>query len=641
MKCKLLVLLFFLLPASFVFAHKVLDLADVREAEGSRIDTFFYDLERGTYLNYGQLYEDACNPCRLRLIVANSGDQAGLNLLRIRAFENTEINSKSGAVLPLLEADKKIYYILQVLPQTIDTFFVELYQPEGLHFFCRIHGYPEVINIINEHFPKYFDSERFFEYGFYAILLVMAIISLIYYWFLRYNHFLYYTLYVIIVLLFFYIMFTAYDALEMYHVKHYQFFQGIYLLYFLQALFYLAYFGFVTLFLNTKEQFPSLHRIIRLTVGFTLLFIAVILVDIMLTGQSIVLIFNIYRIGMVLLGLIMIVMMINKQNLLIRLILVGSIFLFLGSVLTFYAGAYLQTETLFGINRSFYMQTGVLLEMLFFSMAVAYKTHLEVVEKNKYHKALKDALQRIQKDAIEKEKELNAKIEVATGEISEKEAQKMQAVLALKEKELEIQVLRAQINPHFIFNSINALKILIHQGRNEEALRYFEKYSKLLRLILENTHERKVTLAKELETIQLYVEIENLRLKYPVSLLVNIDAEIDPDFTMLPAMLLQPFVENAIWHGLSHREEPGGSINIHIKQQPDETLIIRISDNGIGRKAAAIYRSTTQKHQSLGSLITDKRLNLINDRDDSMQYTDLFDDAGKPSGTAVTLYVQP
>ena len=127
--------------------------------------------------------------------------------------------------------------------------------------------------------------------------------------------------------------------------------------------------------------------------------------------------------------------------------------------------------------------------------------------------------------------------------------------------ELEMKSLRAQINPHFLFNCMNAINGMIVHGENEEASLYLSKFSKLVRLILENAETTNVTLENELALLDSYIQLEKLRFKGKINYRIEVEKNIDPEEAFIPSMILQPFVENSIWHGLLHKtgKEAGSS----------------------------------------------------------------------------------
>ncbi len=163
-----------------------------------------------------------------------------------------------------------------------------------------------------------------------------------------------------------------------------------------------------------------------------------------------------------------------------------------------------------------------------------------------------------------------------------------------------------------------------------------------MRLVLENSRSEKVTLENELAALSLYIELETLRFKDKISYSLTVDPSVDKRFTRLPPLMIQPYVENAIWHGLMHREE-GGRIDIHLSHPTENQLEVEIMDNGIGRKAAIALKSkSATDKKSFGMQITSERLALVNtlyNTDTSIQITDLEDKNGNSLGTKVTLRI--
>jgi tetratricopeptide (TPR) repeat protein len=205
--------------------------------------------------------------------------------------------------------------------------------------------------------------------------------------------------------------------------------------------------------------------------------------------------------------------------------------------------------------------------------------------------------------------------------------------------DLEMQALRAQMNPHFIFNCLSSINRFILKNETEAASNYLTKFSRLIRTVLTNSKKSFISLEDELEMLRLYLEMEKLRFKDSFDYSITFINSIDDGNVFLPPLLLQPFAENAIWHGLMHKEGQG---KLEFELSIDEkVLTCAISDNGIGRnKAAALKSKSAEKEKSLGLQITKERLALLNEdftNETFFQIDDLFDNAGKPSGTRVTL----
>lgn len=206
--------------------------------------------------------------------------------------------------------------------------------------------------------------------------------------------------------------------------------------------------------------------------------------------------------------------------------------------------------------------------------------------------------------------------------------------------ELEIKALRAQINPHFLFNCMNSINRMILEGETDNASLYLTKFSRLVRMILENTEHSRVSLENELAMLESYIQLESLRFKGRIHYTIDMDDNIEPESTYLPSMVLQPFVENAIWHGLMHKDTPG-HITISLREE-DDRLHCRIEDNGVGReKARALKERSILKQHSMGMKITEERLRLLSkDRlEELIRISDLRDAMNQSLGTRVDITV--
>jgi tetratricopeptide (TPR) repeat protein len=185
------------------------------------------------------------------------------------------------------------------------------------------------------------------------------------------------------------------------------------------------------------------------------------------------------------------------------------------------------------------------------------------------------------------------------------------AVAVHKMAELEMQSLRSQLNPHFMFNSLNSLQRLILMEESDKSQSYLARFAKLLRMLLENADKPFIPLQKEIDFLQLYLGLEKLRvpdLQYSIST----DPALNTDQTLVPNMILQPYVENAIWHGLSHKENEK-QIKIRIYQE-NGTVNCEIEDNGVGRKKAEELKSLFRKeYKSKGMELLTKRFKLLNE----------------------------
>ncbi len=215
----------------------------------------------------------------------------------------------------------------------------------------------------------------------------------------------------------------------------------------------------------------------------------------------------------------------------------------------------------------------------------------------------------------------------------------------MKLNELKMEALRSQMNPHFIFNSLNSINYYIIKNDSENASNYLKKFSKLVRSILNHSKSEMVTLQEEIDINKLYVELEQMRFNQSFDFKIEINESLDTDDIQVPSMLLQPFIENAVWHGLMHKKDKG-LLLIRIEKSPNQSFVISIIDNGIGRIAAAELKSksaTNQKSHGMG--ITSERVDIYNKLNNlwliEQQTIDLVDENNQAKGTQINLTFNP
>ncbi|MFT4666050.1 MAG: ligand-binding sensor domain-containing protein [Polaribacter sp.] len=193
--------------------------------------------------------------------------------------------------------------------------------------------------------------------------------------------------------------------------------------------------------------------------------------------------------------------------------------------------------------------------------------------------------------------------------------------------ETETAVLRLQMNPHFIFNSMNSISRYILEKDIDTAHSYLARFAKLMRMILELAKEPFLTIAQELELLKLYLETEAMRFEDQVTYSFNVDDKIDPYEDFIPTMILQPFIENAIWHGLAQKKGTK-TITISFEKEEDH-LILSVEDNGIGRQAASKIKKDMPSHESKALAITRKRLKLFGEAESANTKLDIIDLKGE------------
>jgi LytS/YehU family sensor histidine kinase len=202
---------------------------------------------------------------------------------------------------------------------------------------------------------------------------------------------------------------------------------------------------------------------------------------------------------------------------------------------------------------------------------------------------------------------------------------------------LALKSLRSQMNPHFIFNALNSVNNYIAKSDERSANRFLSEFSTLMRSVLENSEEDFIPLTKELELLELYVKLEHSRFPEKFDYKLIIDEDVEVDAFQIPPMLLQPYIENAIWHGLRYKEEKG-YLKIHLKHRDKESIEITISDNGIGRKKSSKLKTQNQRKQkSKGMGNIKKRVAILNDMYKDRVDVTISDLETHGSGTKVTL----
>lgn len=202
------------------------------------------------------------------------------------------------------------------------------------------------------------------------------------------------------------------------------------------------------------------------------------------------------------------------------------------------------------------------------------------------------------------------------------------------------QALVAQLKPHFIFNALNSIHWYIRQNDKEKSSLYIQLFARLIRQILNNSRDPLVTLERELELLENYLKVEQLRFKDRMSYLLEVDPELDREAIHVPTQLIQPYVENAIWHGLMHKEGKG-RIEVRLKLNGDKITCV-VEDDGIGRQAAAGFQSNSKEHQSAGMGLSQQRLDLLESiykKTVSVRIIDLLSEDGTPCGTQVELTI--
>lgn len=341
---------------------------------------------------------------------------------------------------------------------------------------------------------------------------------------------------------------------------------------------------FAIAFLNAKKDYPKLYVFIRYTIY--LLAIVVFLISIIyiinpFSGVEET-ILNIERYYMILFSLLAYVhILMNYKN--------PLVIFYVGGSFTFLSGAVLA---LFFRNVQ-YMMYGAAIEVFIFSLGMGYKTKQIEAEKNKIE-----------------------------GEMDR----------------VKLTALRAQMNPHFIFNSLNSIRAYVISNKVKEASEYLSKFAQLIRLILHYSSKENIELHKELEALKLYIQLEELRFREDFEFKVQIDEKIEVNKVLVPPLILQPYIENAIRHGLAPKHGKK-SLKLKVNAEYDH-IVFSVKDNGVGRKySKKVQAQQNSKHKSIAMDLTKRRINLMglkNLKNDQVVIHDRYKD-DKPNGTEVII----
>ena len=206
--------------------------------------------------------------------------------------------------------------------------------------------------------------------------------------------------------------------------------------------------------------------------------------------------------------------------------------------------------------------------------------------------------------------------------------------------ETKMKALRSQLNPHFVFNSLNSIQYYIQVNEKRLAKDYLAKFGKLMRLFLEASHNDTVSLKNEIAQLQLYLELEKVRFENRWNYNIEVDQSLEVDMVTIPAMILQPILENSIIHGLGHRSSTGGLLNL-VFEEEGTNINVSIVDNGVGRERSREINSRRyNKPKSLSTSITQERIQIFNNYKDEkidILYQDLYDGDNNGAGTHVTV----
>lgn len=323
-------------------------------------------------------------------------------------------------------------------------------------------------------------------------------------------------------------------------------------------------------------------------------------------------------------------------------IIIGSLFLTIFSLLALVISIY---DIVHGgnIERGYiYLYIGYTVEITLFALGLGQLQFINEKFRKEAQQQLIVQLKENEKLQSRIEEQLRKEVYTLEKQMEQEELENIQMRYEKELSELKVRILSSQMNPHFIFNSLNSIKRYIIDNEQEHAVYYLNKFSKLIRKILASSMEKSISLAEELEVVELYANIENIRFNNEIAIHFEIDHSISIDTIQVPGLLLQPFIENAIWHGLSGLETKK-ELCIEIKKGEGDYINIVITDNGRGRKLAReIRKKKIYKKDSVGLQITKERLTMFaKDKNTpfSFEIIDMKHKDGSAAGTKVHLKI--
>ena len=403
---------------------------------------------------------------------------------------------------------------------------------------------------------------------------------------------------------------------------------------------FVVYFLFVFSFLDMKENAPKWNRFV-LTANYIFLGLIVFIhILFLLTGNRAFVSFgySFFLVYMPILAIIAYYPIIKNPHPLKYYVIVGSLILFLtwlGPVTIYQLS--LGKEN-FMIAASIFMM-GAIVENLLFSLGLGRKQRLIIEENKAAHEKI--VVQYRENEELRRtvQQKLEENLRLLNKKAEQDELEKVKARYEKELAEMKILSLRSQMNPHFIFNSLNSIKLYIIKNEKENAVYYLNKFSKLIRKILNATRQNSISLAEELETMRLYVSIENIRFVGELDFEVEKEPGLFLEDIKLPSLILQPFLENAIWHGLPLAPEK--KLKIIIEKAALHEVAIHIEDSGIGRqRSREINLQKLHKRESVGIRMTRERLGVFYKSytgSYSLDFSDLVNANGESAGTRVSL----
>ncbi|GAB4123828.1 MAG: hypothetical protein OHK0045_03850 [Raineya sp.] len=493
-----------------------------------------------------------------------------------------------------------------------------------LHIFDLVKRLPPTLRAMNSHnfiayqqdFLKKTAASDFVSDLFVGAILVMFIFILSIYSQNGMHDFGLYALYLLSMLLF--------GILDMYPLNFKNFWGWefpkifIYLKESVVYLYLIFYHSFLNYFLNANKNKPSLHKGL---IGFNILYGVLVIIN--LTAilfffeptfiRELTWLNTFVFYGSIIFYVYLFVILWQLRNIpFSRYIFWGSFTFYLSNVIAIFCNANFKNYN-FALYPNNFIQIGVIAEIVFFAVALGRKALLDSEEKNKLQKQvilqleekkqlIEGINERLEKEVAEKTEEILAQTQILQAEKEEK----MRLQFHQQIQELRLYAIQTQLNPHFLFNCLNTIKSLIMNHQNDKASLYLNQFAVLMRSTLENSEKLKINLKESIAYLSNYVSMEKLRFQEDFDFEIRFEGEEDPELLQVPPMLIQPFIENAIIHGLvpSHKQKKLTVLFI----EEEDFLICKVIDNGKGFQNS----EKKPKHQSKGLLMIQNYFELWN-----------------------------
>ncbi len=487
-----------------------------------------------------------------------------------------------------------------------------------------------------------------------GMLLVFFSISIINYIQLPDRSYIYFAIYILGLILFFALRLESKPyQLSFFHrwpmLKYYWDIPG------LLFCFYLMYLMFGNTFLNLKERYPFMEQVFTWVSTVVGGLIIVCIYCILMEQYHLPVIIYSYVYFCTLVPFIVVFVALAKRSRhhpLVRFFLYGSVCLYLACL-----GSFLMHIKPLGLLSalgelaapSMLLIGGVLLQAMFFLAGLSYRNKLVHLERTRTQELLikqlnknKELQRKLNEQLEELVKEQTTEILRKKQELEEQRKIQLETEYDKKLTEIELKAIRAQINPHFIFNCLNSIQLFVMQRDYEYAQKYLSDFSYLIRKTLDFSRRNFISLADEITYLNTYLGLEKMRFENRMEYEIVVDPEIATAELEIPAMLLQPYVENAVKHGMTNPQQPIGQLSIRFTQIAADMLECIIADNGIGIARSRSLRTLPKHHQSSGMEISQNRAELLNKMYNTEIHIEIIDLSAQDeteSGTVVKILI--